>query len=195
MKVLIKISFSIGIGFPINIPYLLALQQRRIEESGTKSQIWTDTSVVKLIQAEPYVRKSRITGAIVQCGADDYKQINARLVVLATGGWQGSNELRSRHIGLGADNIFVRSNVGSVGDGLELGTSAGAGTSRGMSSYYGHLLPAPLREEDVSPEEFLALAQYREDPLQALCKDNTYQSISIRKQILYSNQRVWPSIR
>ena len=191
----IKVLFQIGIGFPINTPHLLALQKRRIEESRTKSQIWTDTAVVKLIQAEPYVGKSRVTGAIVRRGADDYEQINALQVVLATGGWQGSNELRSRYIGFGADNIFVRSNAGSVGDGLQLATSAGAGTSRGMSSYYGHLLPAPLREEDVSPEEFLALAQYREYPLQALRTYSTYRSTSTRKQILSSNQRVWSSIR
>ena len=148
--------------------HLLALQRRRITESGTKSDIWTDTAVVKLLQADPFVPGSRITGAIVRRGADDYQRVNAQLVVLATGGWQGNSQLRSQHIGLGADNIFVRSNVGSVGNGLQLATAVGAGTSRGMNSFYGHLLPSPLREEDVRPEEYLALAQYRECDLNFL---------------------------
>lgn len=46
------------------------------------------------------------------------------------------------HLGQGGDNIFVRSNRGSVGDGLTLATAVGAGTSRGMNTYYGHLLAA-----------------------------------------------------
>lgn len=65
------------------------------------------------------------------------------------------------HLGQGGDNIFVRSNRGSVGDGLTLATAVGAGTSRGMNTYYGHLLAAPLRSEAVDPKNFLSLAQYR----------------------------------
>lgn len=81
---------------------------------------------------------------------------------MATGGFQGSPEMRARYIGPGADNLFVRSNSGSVGDGLKLASSVGAGTSSGLSTYYGHLMAAPLKREDITPKEFLAMAQYRE---------------------------------
>lgn len=118
--------------------------------------------MVKLIQRDPGLAGCQVTGAIVCRGTDNYQQINAQEVVLATGGFQGNAQLRSQHLGWGADGLFVRSNAGSVGDGLQLAGVAGAGTSSGMGTYYGHLMPAPLREEDVLPEDFLALAQYRE---------------------------------
>lgn len=31
-----------------------------------------------------------------------------------------------------------------------------------MNTYYGHLLAAPLRAEDVDPKDYLPLAQYRQ---------------------------------
>jgi hypothetical protein len=84
----------------------------------------------------------------------------AKVVVLATGGFQGSSGMRA-YLGEGSDNIFLRSNPGSVADGLRLATEVGAGTSRDTNTYYGHLLLAPLQAEDVSPKDFLQLAQYR----------------------------------
>lgn len=69
--------------------------------------------------------------------------------------------MTSKYLGQGGDNIFVRSSRGSVGDGLKLAIESGAGTSRGMNTYYGHLLAAPLRAEDVDPKDYLPLAQYR----------------------------------
>ncbi|KAF9894796.1 hypothetical protein FE257_004417 [Aspergillus nanangensis] len=157
---------TIGIGFPIKIPHLHEYHQKRIRDSNTGSEIFTDTSVVKLIQEQPGVRGSRIVGAIIRRGAADspraqYYEVKAKMVVLATGGFQGSSRLTSAHLDLGGDNIFVRSNRGSVGDGLELASSVGAGSSRGMNTYYGHLLAAPLRAEDVDPKDFLPLAQYQ----------------------------------
>lgn len=105
-----------------------------------------------------------MTGALIGRSEGKYLQVNAKLVVLATGGFQGNSQLRSQHLGFGADNLFVRSNAGSVGDGMQLSGAVGAGTSRGMNTYYGHLLAAPLRAEGVDPSEFLALAQYRKFP-------------------------------
>lgn len=83
------------------------------------------------------------------------------MVVLATGGFQGSPAMTSKYLGQGGDNITVRSSRGSVGDGLNLAIESGAGTSRGMNTYYGHLLAAPVRAEDVDPKDYLPLAQYR----------------------------------
>lgn len=122
--------------------------------------------MVKLVQEHTGVPGSGIQGAIVRRYIPDsppvYYNVRAKVVVLATGGFQGSSRLRALYLGEGGDNIFLRSNQGSVGDGLSLATDVGAGTSRGMNTYYGHLLAAPLRPEDVSPKDFLPLAQYRE---------------------------------
>ncbi|KAL3460070.1 FAD binding domain-containing protein [Aspergillus heterothallicus] len=152
---------TIGIGFPIKIPHLHDLHRRRIESSKTGSEIWTDTAVIKLVQELPGVPGSRITGAIVRRGTSSYTEITARTVVLATGGFQGSSSLTGQYLGFGADNIFVRSNKGSVGDGLTLAVRAGAATSRGMNTYYGHLMAAPVDADRVNPSDYLALAQYQ----------------------------------
>ncbi|CAI7584654.1 unnamed protein product [Penicillium manginii] len=151
---------TIGIGFPIKIPHLHDLHRKRIESSNTGSEIWTNTTVVKLLQENPGVQGSRIKGAIVFRGGSNY-QITAKTVVLATGGFQGSSSLTAQYLGQGADNIFVRSNKGSVGDGLNLAVGAGAATSRGMNTYYGHLMAAPLRADQVDPKDYLPLAQYQ----------------------------------
>ncbi|KAL2793431.1 FAD binding domain-containing protein [Aspergillus keveii] len=157
---------TIGIGFPINVPHLHALHQTRITSSKTGSEIWTDASVVKLLQDDPGAPGSAITGAIVRRQTTDrqpalYYQVNAATVVLATGGFQGSSDLTAKYIGQGADNVFLRSNKGSVGDGLSHALGAGAATSRGMDTYYGHLMAAPLRADAVNPSDYLGLAQYQ----------------------------------
>lgn len=157
---------SAGIGFPIQIPHLHSLHRKRLESSNNDSDIWTNTSVVKLIQDSPGIPGSRVSGAVVRraesSGRSTYYEIKARTVVLATGGFQGSSSLTAKYLGQGGDNIFVRSNRGSVGDGLNLAVGVGAGTSRGMNTYYGHLLAAPLRADQVDPKDYLPLAQYRE---------------------------------
>ncbi|OJJ84462.1 FAD-dependent oxidoreductase [Aspergillus glaucus CBS 516.65] len=157
---------TIGIGFPIQIPHLHSLHRKRIESSKAGSGIWTNASVVKLIQDSPCVPGSRINGAVVRRvqssgPSTSYYEIKAKAVVLATGGFQGSSSLTAKYLGQGGDNIFVRSNKGSVGDGLNLAIGAGAGTSRGMNTYYGHLMAAPLRSDEVEPKDYLPLAQYQ----------------------------------
>ncbi|KAJ5414124.1 hypothetical protein N7509_000751 [Penicillium cosmopolitanum] len=151
---------TIGIGFPIKVPHLHNLHRKRIESSNTGSEIWTSTTVVKLLQECPGVSGSRIKGAIVR-REGSHCQVTAKTVVIATGGFQGSSSLTAQYLGQGADNIFVRSNKGSVGDGLNLAVGVGAATSRGMNTYYGHLMAAPLRADQVDPKDYLPLAQYQ----------------------------------
>ncbi|KAJ5638148.1 hypothetical protein N7490_008027 [Penicillium lividum] len=155
---------TIGIGFPIKIPHLHALHRKRIEGSKNGSRIMTNTSVVKLIHEIPDMPGSRVTGAIVRektSESEKYYEVKAKVVVMATGGFQGSHSLTASYLGQGGDNIFVRSNPGSVGDGLSLASRSGAGTTRGMNTYYGHLLAAPVRAQDVDPKDYLPLAQYQ----------------------------------
>jgi succinate dehydrogenase/fumarate reductase flavoprotein subunit len=85
-------------------------------------------------------------------------EVTARGVLLATGGFQGDPELVGRLIGSGAERMPVRSNPGSVGDGLRLGRGAGASLSRPLSGSYGHLIPDRLDRFDVTG--YLPLTQY-----------------------------------
>lgn len=146
---------------------LYEFHQSRISDSNTGSEIWLSATAASLEQELPGVRGSRVTGAIIQkrdneSGDLHNIHVTAAFTVLATGGFQGSSQLTSEHFGPGGDDIFVRSNPGSVGDGLILATGAGAGTSTGLSTYYGHLMASPLFARDVKGSDYIPLAQYRE---------------------------------
>ena len=187
-----QLTIIIGVGYPIKIPYLHDLHQKRIETSGNGSKVLVNTQVLRLLQEWPGVPGSRVIGAILSCAASEGAsptliEVRAKNVVIATGGFQGSPEMTSRYIGSGADTMFVRSNTGSVGDGLTMASHIGAGTSRGMSTFYGHLLAAPLRRDDVDPKEFLSLAQYRKCSAQDFL--TTLDLQYDREQALPSSQR------
>jgi succinate dehydrogenase/fumarate reductase flavoprotein subunit len=151
---------TIGIGFPIDIPQWLS-KAESILSSSPNVEIKLETSVIHLIQRSTGHSGSRIVGAVLRKADGSVLRCNARAVIIATGGFQGSPRLVSQHIGPGADNIFVRSNPYSTGDGLSFGSQVGAGTSRGLSTFYGHLLPSPMQRRNVDPSHFIHLAQFQ----------------------------------
>ncbi|KAF7596120.1 hypothetical protein BBP40_003382 [Aspergillus hancockii] len=168
---------TIGIGLPSKIPFLHQYHQQRINHSNACSDILTNTCVVKLLLEEPGVPGSRAIGATIRRSAIDntnaiYYEVKTKQVVFATGGFQSNAGLISANTE-GGGNIFVRSNKGSVGGGLMLAMVVGAGTSRGMNIYYGRLLAAPLRPEDIGPKDFLLLAQYRKDHARSIRAQTT----------------------
>jgi succinate dehydrogenase/fumarate reductase flavoprotein subunit len=79
-------------------------------------------------------------------------------VLIATGGFQGDRELVRRLVGEGAEEMPLRANPSSTGDGLRMGLTAGAALSAGLDGFYGHLLPSPLRRFRL--EDHIPLAQY-----------------------------------
>jgi succinate dehydrogenase/fumarate reductase flavoprotein subunit len=99
-----------------------------------------------------------VTGARVagRCGPGD---VEARSVLLATGGFQGDRELLTSFLGPAAGSVLVRSSQGSTGDGYRLGRAAGAACSRCLGAFYGHLVPSPLSR--FGPDDFLPLTQYQ----------------------------------
>jgi succinate dehydrogenase/fumarate reductase flavoprotein subunit len=122
---------TIGIGYPIRIDQYLALARRRLGGA----HLLVNSRVVQLLRDDR--KTSGITGAIVeQLDTSKHRVVRARRTILASGGFQGSHALVSRHVGPDADNVFVRSNPGNVGDGLELALAAGAATSKGLSTFY-----------------------------------------------------------
>lgn len=99
-----------------------------------------------------------ICGVRYRDGRGRAHDVRCAAVVLATGGFQGDLELMTRYISRFADRALLRSNPGSTGDGLRLALAAGASVSRGMSAFYGHLLPAPPAR--IEPEAFRKLSQF-----------------------------------
>lgn len=68
--------------------------------------------------------------------------IFAGAVVIATGGFQLDPELVTRYIAPW-ERMFARANPGTTGDGFRMALAAGAGTTAGLGSFYGHLSPPP----------------------------------------------------
>jgi succinate dehydrogenase/fumarate reductase flavoprotein subunit len=64
-------------------------------------------------------------------------------VILATGGFQGNKELVRRYITPEVDEVRLRSNPWSTGDGLLIGLDAGAELTTGMDEFWGRNMPAP----------------------------------------------------
>jgi succinate dehydrogenase/fumarate reductase flavoprotein subunit len=78
-------------------------------------------------------------------------------VVLATGGFQGSQELVRRYVTPHGEELRLRANSWSTGDGLELGRAAGASLTNGMDEFYGRNMPAPPAK--VGERDFIPLQQ------------------------------------
>lgn len=150
---------SIGVGYPMDIHGLLRLMEERILETPN-ARIMKESWAVSLSQE---FQQGPVSGATIVRASDPTTliQVNSKSTIIATGGFQGNPRLTSTHIGNGADNIFIRSNRGNTGDGFTMASAAGAGHSRGMGTFYGHLLPSPLQARDVDPFSFLAIAQFQ----------------------------------
>ena len=99
----------------------------------------------------------RVVG-IAARGPDGPVRVEADAVLLATGGFQGSEEMLQQHVTARVENLWLRSNPQSTGDGLRAARDAGATTTRGMDTFYGHNLAAP--PATVTPDRFLDLTQY-----------------------------------
>jgi fumarate reductase flavoprotein subunit len=78
-------------------------------------------------------------------------------VVLATGGFQGDRDLVRHHVTPYADDVVLRANAWSAGDGLRLALSRGAETTAGMDEFWGRNMPAPPAR--IAPEGFRPLTQ------------------------------------
>lgn len=133
----------------IDIANYLALCRVEIESAG--GFVVTDTHVDALD-----VEDGRVTGAVVR-DRDGVTRVRAPATIIATGGFQGSRELRRKYMGEGGDAMLLRSNPESVGDGLRLALSVGGTTTQAMDRFYGHTVPTPLNHE-YGPADFVRLA-------------------------------------
>lgn len=140
-----------GISYKVDIIGLLATARRAVAEAG--GQVLLGTAATGLIWDG-----DRVAGVLARDRAGSTRRIGARAVVLATGGFQGDRELLTRYLGPNAGRLLIRSNPGSVGDGLRIAQDAGAAATRDMSSFYGHLIPVPVTA--FGPDDFRPLAQY-----------------------------------
>lgn len=142
---------TFGRGYSIDITALLATCADVVTSAG--GYVLTGHALRKLL-----IEGGHVHGAEVRRSDGTLLTVEASAVVLATGGFQGARELLTRYLGRNADHLILRSNPGSVGDGLRAARAAGAGGTTAMHSFYGHLLPFPL--DRFESEDFLPLTQY-----------------------------------
>jgi len=88
-------------------------------------------------------RGGRITGLRAVSSDSTAIDIEARAVVLATGGFQGNPELLTRYVTPHAGCLYLRANPWSTGDGFLAATEAGAAVTPWLDTFYGHALAAP----------------------------------------------------
>jgi succinate dehydrogenase/fumarate reductase flavoprotein subunit len=120
--------------------------------------IQSDGMVIKSTDVEELiVEQGRVVGARMR-DRDGEAIVRTPWTALATGGFQCDRDLVRKYIGEQAANLLIRSNPNSTGDGLRLGLSVGAATTRDMNGFYGHLMCYPITKE-FAPSDFLRLAQ------------------------------------
>jgi fumarate reductase flavoprotein subunit len=98
-----------------------------------------------------------LTDTLVQAAGDVcvYRHHEATdATILATGGFQGSDELVDRYISPAA-SLRLRANPWSSGDGLRRGIEGGGSPSVGMGEFYGRNMP----DTDFAEPDFVPLAQ------------------------------------
>lgn len=125
-----------GRGYGFNISSYFERCRRYVEAAG--GAIAREQFTEQLV-----IENGAVCGALVR-GPDGKVEIRAHATVLATGGFQGSADLRKRFLGPNSDAILLRSRPYSSGDALRLAAAAGAGTAGDMSTFYGRLIAWPI---------------------------------------------------
>jgi succinate dehydrogenase/fumarate reductase flavoprotein subunit len=142
---------TFGIGYATDIKEILASCRREVVAAGGEAR--TGVPVVDLVHDG-----REVTGVLTREPDGRLVRYDAAAVVLTTGGFQGARDELTRYVGPNADRLLLRSNPGSVGDGLRLAREAGAGGTTAMSTFYGHLIGYPVRR--FEPADFLPCSQY-----------------------------------
>lgn len=145
---------TFGIGYSTDITAILAWCRDQVVAAGGETR--TRTTVVDILDDG-----RRVSGVVARDNEGRLVRYDANAVVLTTGGFQGARDELTRYIGPNADRLLLRSNPGSVGDGLRLARAAGAGGTTAMSTFYGHLIGYPVTR--FEPGDFLPYSQYYSD--------------------------------
>jgi succinate dehydrogenase/fumarate reductase flavoprotein subunit len=119
----------------------------------TSSEILLGGEATRLI-----VEDGEVRGAEIALRGGETRELRAAATLLATGGFQADPELRRTLIHPQAEDIPLRSNPHSRGDGLRLARAAGAQFGPDDAGFYGHLMPSNV--EFTEREDFPGLTFY-----------------------------------
>jgi succinate dehydrogenase/fumarate reductase flavoprotein subunit len=99
------------------------------------------------------VEDGEVRGAEIRLPSGELREVRAASTLLATGGFGGDPQLRTELIHPQADDIPLRANPFSRGDGLRLGREAGGQFGPDDAGFYGHVMAngVELRDDDDFP--------------------------------------------
>jgi succinate dehydrogenase/fumarate reductase flavoprotein subunit len=150
---LMEITIDIpGAGMQIEPAAYTDTMESNIESAG--GEILLNTPMQSLVTDDT----GAVVGVQARAASGDPFTIHAESTILATGGFQGNDRLVQEYITDSPENLWLRSNPWSTGDGLEAGLDIGAKSTIGMGSFYGHNLAAPPAE--FQPTHFREASQY-----------------------------------
>lgn len=145
-----------GSGHVIDVPHLVRHAKALVENND--GWVLTETSGSRLI-----VDGDAVVGIeLTDTSTGEITRVQARSVVLATGGIHANEELRGQFGMAGHDQIMVRGNPHSEGDGVRLATDIGARTvAETGAGFYGHPMPYPL--DAINESDRTSLAMYHSE--------------------------------
>jgi succinate dehydrogenase/fumarate reductase flavoprotein subunit len=137
-----------GVGHLVDVHAYLHRCAAIVESNG--GAVLRSKEVDRLLVAD-----GRVTGARVR-DQEMAVDLDARAVILATGGFQASRRLLEKVYGDDARQLMLRSVATCDGDGQRLALELGAATAGDMGTFYGHLVAWPLHR--FGPADFLRCA-------------------------------------
>jgi succinate dehydrogenase/fumarate reductase flavoprotein subunit len=140
-----------GVGHKFDTNHYIDTCRKLVEQAG--GEVWLQATPSQLLEAGGVIGGARVTTADGRS-----RELRARHTLLATGGFQGSTELREELVGPGAGSLPVRSNPNSRGGGIELARAVGAAIGFERAGFYGHLVPSGIPFAD--PADFIDLSLY-----------------------------------
>lgn len=99
----------------------------------------------------------KVCGVKARDEDDNEIQIPSKAAILATGGFQGNKGLLDNYVRGDSNNLWLRSNPWSTGDGLTAALNAGALTAGDMGTFNSAIFPAP--PADVNPDTYIEAVQ------------------------------------
>ena len=141
--------YRFGHGFQVDVHGFLDRCREVLEVNGGRLLVGVTANALS-------VSDGTVTGAEFTGQDGGRIVIKARETVLATGGFQGSSELRAQLIAPEARDLLLRANPTSDGAGLRLAQAVGGLYVDGRHGFYGHLMPYPLTS--FVPDDFISAA-------------------------------------
>lgn len=147
---------NFGRGYGTDLANLF-LTERRMIDAAEGSELLLETEPVRLLVSDD----GAVEGAEVRLASGASREIRAASTLLAMGGYAGNPDLRRKHIGEQAADLFLRANPHSAGRGLELAESAGARFGKEQAAFYGHLMASGVTVTD--PFMFAPMSFYHSE--------------------------------